>query len=94
MADGPDLPLLFRSSGCGECGHTGYQGRLALLELLRFDTALEEAVARGVTGRELLETAKANGYETMVEYGIRRIREGATSENEVSRVLDLNDRVA
>ena len=94
MGDDPDLPLLFRSSGCGECGHSGYQGRLALLELLRFDTALEEVVARGATGRELLETAKANGYETMVEDGIRRIREGATSVNEVSRVLDLSDRVA
>ncbi len=85
---------LFRSVGCGECGHTGYQGRLALLEVLRFDTALEDAVARGATGRELFEIAKGNGYETMVEDGIRRIREGVTSVREVSRVLDLGEGIA
>ena len=93
IEDGPDVPRLFRSRGCDECGHTGYRGRLALLELLRFDAALEEAVARGATGRELLECAKANGFETMAEDGVRRIREGVTSVHEVSRVLDLTGRI-
>ena len=91
---GPDVAHVFRSSGCRECGHSGFRGRLALLELLRFDAALEEMVARGATGRALLETAKANGYETMAEDGVRRIREGATSVAEVSRVLDLGVRIA
>ena len=94
IGDGPDVVQLFRSSGCSECGHTGYRGRLALLELLRFDSALEEAVARGATGRELFEIAKTNGFVTMAEDGIRRVCEGVTSVHEVSRVLDLGGRAA
>ena len=94
LEDAPDACRVYRPSGCGDCGHTGYRGRIALLELLRFDDALEELVAHGATGRELLETARANGYVTMAEDGVRRVREGATGVDEVSRVLDLTDRVA
>ena len=94
LEDGPDAPLPYRSCGCEDCAHTGYQGRLALLELLRFDAALEELVARRATSREVLEKARANGYATMAEDGVRRVREGVTSVDEVSRVLDFTDRLA
>ncbi len=90
----PGAQSLYRSAGCDDCDHTGYRGRLALLELLRFDDTLDELVARSATRRELLEAARANGFSTMAEDGIRRVREGATSVEEVSRVLDLTDRAA
>ena len=94
LEEGGEAVLLYRSAGCGDCGHSGYRGRLALVELLRFDSALEESVARGATRRELLETARRKGYETMFEDGVRRVCEGVTSVDEVSRVLDLTDRAA
>ena len=91
LAGGQDSPPVYRPLGCARCDHTGYRGRLALLEVLRFDTALDELVARGATGREMQEKARESGYETMAEDGTRRVREGVTSMDEVSRVLDLTD---
>ena len=91
LTDGADAPLLYRPAGCEHCDHTGYRGRLAIVELLRFDSALDELVARRATTRQLLEGARAKGYETMAEDGLRRVREGVTSVEEVSRVLDLSD---
>ena len=91
LAEGPDAPLLYRPAGCDHCEHTGYRGRFALVELLRFDASLDELVARHATGHQLLEGARAKGYATMAEDGLRRVREGVTSVDEVARVLDLTD---
>lgn len=82
-------PPVYRAAGCGRCAYTGYRGRLALLELLRFDAGLDELLSRRATAPELLEAARAGGYVTMAEDGLRRVREGVTDLDEVARVLDL-----
>jgi len=86
---GADALPLYRAFGCGRCDHSGYKGRLALLELFRFDSETDEQVAQGRTPPELLKTAISKGFTTMADDGIRRVREGFTSMAEVSRVLDL-----
>ena len=86
-------PPVHRAAGCGRCEHQGYRGRLALLELLRFDAGIDEAVSRGATTRELSTAASANGFRTLAEDGVRRVLEGLTSLEEVSRVVDLTGRV-
>ncbi len=83
-----------KSKGCTKCEHTGYKGRLALLELMRFDRELDDLVARDATSRELKELAVANGFHTLADDGIRRILEGVTGMDEVSRVLDLTEGIS
>ena len=89
--DSGEIAPSYRPSGCDACEHSGYRGRLAVLEVLRFDAALDELVARHATGPELLEAARARGFSTMAEDAVRRVRAGETSLDEVSRVLDLSD---
>ena len=84
-------PPVYRAAGCGRCAYTGYRGRLALLELLRFDAGLDELLSRRATALELLEAARAGGYVTMAEDGLRRVLEGVTALDEVARVLDLGE---
>ena len=91
---GSEAPPVYRAVGCQHCDHTGYKGRLSLLELLRFDTEIDELVARRATARELLKAALDKGFSTMADDGARRVLEGVTSMDEVSRVLDLTARVA
>lgn len=81
---------LYRAVGCPQCGMRGYKGRLALMEILPFDAALDELIARRATLRELTEHAVANGFLSLVQDGVRRIREGVTTWEEVSRVVDLS----
>ncbi len=86
---GPDVFPVFQGTGCERCGFTGYAGRLALMELLRFDDELDELIGRRAGARELLKTALAKGYAVMAEDARRRVAQGVTSFDEVSRVLDL-----
>ncbi|MGE0386635.1 MAG: GspE/PulE family protein [Gammaproteobacteria bacterium] len=84
---------LFRAKGCLACEHQGYRGRAALIELLKFDRDLDELIARGSTQRELLHAALAKGYKPLAEAGIERVLAGTTSIDEVSRVVDLTERL-
>ena len=64
------------------------------MELLRFDREIDDLVARDATSRELHKLAIANGFHTLADDGIRRVLEGVTSMDEVSRVLDLTEGIA
>jgi general secretion pathway protein E/type IV pilus assembly protein PilB len=82
-------PTLYRASGCEHCEYQGYRGRQAIMELLRMDADLDELVARRATMREIKQAALAKGFRSLAEDGLRRVREGSTSLEEVGRVVDL-----
>jgi type II secretory ATPase GspE/PulE/Tfp pilus assembly ATPase PilB-like protein len=85
---------LFRSVGCEQCDYQGYRGRTGILEILKMDATIDELVARRATAREILTAAKAHGFKTLAEDGIRLVRAGTTSLDELMRVCDLTDRMA
>lgn len=74
--------------------HQGYSGRLALMELLKFNREMDELIARSATARELTDCARRSGFKTLAEVAIARVLEGVTTIDEVSRVVDLTERVA
>ncbi|MBZ0126267.1 MAG: GspE/PulE family protein, partial [Rhodocyclaceae bacterium] len=86
-------PTLYRASGCEHCEYQGYRGRQAIMELLRMDADLDELVARRATMREIKQAALAKGFRSLAEDGLRRVREGSTSLEEVGRVVDLTERM-
>jgi len=85
---------LFRSVGCEQCDYQGYRGRGGIMEILKMDAAIDELVARRATAREILTAARAKGFKTLAEDGIRLVRGGVTSVDELMRVADLTDRMA
>ena len=93
LADDAPPPTLYRASGCEHCEYQGYRGRQAIMELLRMDADLDELVARRATNREIKQAALAKGFRTLAEDGLRRVREGSTSLEEVGRVVDLTERM-
>ena len=88
---GSEAPPVFQATGCEQCDQAGYKGRLALMELLRFDAEVDELVARRGTIRDLLKLARSKGYRTLADDGVRRVLEGVTSMDEIARVLDLTE---
>nr|VFJ58429.1 MAG: general secretion pathway protein E/type IV pilus assembly protein PilB [Candidatus Kentron sp. DK] len=92
----PDVesPPIHRAVGCRYCNGYGYKGRIALVELLRFDAELDELMANRASAREIERAARARGFETMIEDGMRKVQEGVTSLEELSRVLDLTGRLS
>ncbi|MDM5180330.1 ATPase, T2SS/T4P/T4SS family [Massilia sp. DJPM01] len=92
-ADDPPATIC-HAAGCEACGHQGYKGRMAIMELLKVNADIDEAIARRASLRELKATARAAGFRSLVDDGMRRVLEGATSLDEVARVVDLTDRLA
>ena len=84
---------LYRAAGCDTCNHQGYNGRIAIMELLKMDHDLDDLVSHRASARQIRDAALEKGFRPLAMDGIRRILQGVTSLAEVSRVVDLTDRV-
>ncbi len=84
---------IYDPKGCEHCDNSGYKGRVSVLEVLKMDGDLDELIAQRATMREMEDQALKNGYKTMAEDGIRRILDGQTTIEELSRVVDLTARL-
>ncbi|WP_442769968.1 GspE/PulE family protein [Zoogloea ramigera] len=89
-----ERPLLHEARGCPQCDFQGYRGRMAIMELLRMDPELDELVARRATAREIREAASRKGFRPLADDGARRVLEGATTLDELCRVVNLTDRMS
>lgn len=88
-----EAPPIFRANGCVHCEHQGYKGRLALMELLKFNAEIDELITQRASYRELAKVAFSKGFKPLAEDGVRRVLEGVTSLDEVARVIDMTARL-
>lgn len=80
--------LFFRGRGCTSCGHSGYQGRLAIFEMIEVDENVRRIIISPDFSLDLLEEeAKKRGMITMFEDGLRKAERGTTTMEEVIRVI-------
>ena len=84
---------IFRAVGCIHCDNTGYKGRVAIMELFKMDSEMDELIARRATGREFREAARKTGFRSLAEDAVSRVLDGQTSLEEISRIVDLTDRI-
>ena len=84
---------IFRAVGCIQCDNTGYKGRVAIMELFKMDSDMDELIARRATGREFREAARKTGFRSLAEDAVSRVLDGQTSLEEISRIVDLTDRI-
>ncbi|HHH28375.1 MAG TPA: type IV-A pilus assembly ATPase PilB [Polyangiaceae bacterium] len=75
-----------QGAGCKNCNNTGYRGRVALYEVMRFNDDLKEMVLQGASTAELKAAAIRGGMLTLRMAGIQKILEGMTTPEEVMRV--------
>ncbi len=75
----------YKGKGCEKCNDTGFKGRTALIELLVFDDEITEKVMEQANAGELKSLAIKNGMQTLRETGIRKIKEGITTVEEIYR---------
>jgi type II secretory ATPase GspE/PulE/Tfp pilus assembly ATPase PilB-like protein len=90
---GNDCPPIYRAVGCVYCDQQGYRGRIAILELLKFDRDLDDLIVAQASRRDLAEAAARTGFRSLADAGVTRVLRGETSVDELSRVVDLTDRV-
>ena len=72
--------------GCRACRDTGYSGRSGLYELLVTDAAVRRMCVERASSGEILAYGVKQGMKTLRLSGLEKVREGATSIEEVLRI--------
>ena len=75
-----------RGTGCGSCNKSGYRGRMAVFELMMMTPKIREMTFQQATTVEIRKAAKAEGMATLYMDGIRKVRHGLTTIEEVLRI--------
>ncbi len=81
-----DLDFTYmKGKGCGNCGDTGYKGRVALYEVMIMSDLIKEAVLMGATVPEIKKAAIDSGMDTLRMRALQAIKDGVSTIEEAVR---------
>lgn len=91
-----DLPAdhtapIFKPVGCQECDHTGYRGRLCVMEIFRMNDNIRDLVLAHKPATVLRDAAIDSGMITIQQAAKSRVLDGTTSIEELRRVIYIEE---
>lgn len=78
---------IYAGKGCNVCGGSGYNGRIALFEIIEMTPEMRELVNETIIARRIEELARKQGDKPMFDDGVDKVRRGITTLSEVVRVV-------
>jgi len=75
----------YRGKGCKACNKSGYRGRTGLFEFLVLSDDIRQLIMEKAQVGFIREAAKKNGFKTLREDGVEKIKQGVTTIEEVVR---------
>jgi general secretion pathway protein E len=72
-------------TGCKSCAYTGYRGRIGIFEILSMSDAIRTMIVNRTSSTEIRVQALKEGMVTMMNDGMRKVKEGITTPSEVLR---------
>lgn len=84
--EGRPFGYFYEAVGCKRCMNTGYRGRMALFEILRFTPQVRDVILGGPTIADLRKAAGEWMFHTLVDSGYKKVIDGVTTVQEVERV--------
>ncbi len=78
-----EITQIYHGKGCPACNGTGYRGRLGLFELMVIEDSIKKVLHTTNESNLIRAAAIKSGMKTMRHWGIRLIRDGITSVEEV-----------
>ena len=79
--------VFYRAVGCEDCNHTGYRGRMGIYEVMRVNDKVRRLVAQRAGEDMVRDAAIAAGMITLGEDALAKVKSGATSAEELFRVV-------
>lgn len=76
-----------KGAGCADCRGTGLRGRIGVFELLMGNQEIKHGISEGHGFKDLSETARNQGFRTMLEDGKFKVLNGWTTPDEVIRAV-------
>ena len=80
---------LARGRGCPECYDSGYKGRMGIHEVLNVTEHLQRLITTNPGRDELTCYLKENNIQTLFDDGLNHARDGETTIEEISRVINV-----
>lgn len=74
-------------SGCFHCQNTGYQGRVAIQEVILVDDELSELISREAPEQDMLNALEKKNFDSLFDDGVKKIAQGLTTVEEFLRVV-------
>ncbi|RJQ45765.1 MAG: type IV-A pilus assembly ATPase PilB [Gammaproteobacteria bacterium] len=85
-ADLKDL-VLYGPAGCDQCNH-GYRGRVGIYQVMPVSEAIQRLILEGGNAMQISEQAKRDGVSNLRESGLKKVKQGITSLEEVFNVTN------
>jgi len=83
----------YKAVGCPECNQTGYRGRLAIFEVMEMTNEIARMTMERADTGTLRKQAIADGMTLLIQDGIRKIKQGLTSIEEVLSVATAQEEI-
>lgn len=81
---------IYKPIGCEKCLHTGYFGRMLIIEYLEINAQVKKLLAKHVDLAQLAVLVQQLEITSMWQDGLRRVAEGFTTLEEVMRVVNID----
>ncbi|HLO64357.1 MAG TPA: ATPase, T2SS/T4P/T4SS family, partial [Azonexus sp.] len=81
------LEKAYRGAGCTHCHGSGYKGRVGLYEVLTLDDDMRDRIGGGASVLEIRRLVRQKGLRGIGCHAVERVEAGATSLEEILRVL-------
>ena len=72
-------------NGCKSCAYTGYLGRTGIFEILNMRDSIRMMVSNRASSTDIRAQALKDGMVSMVNDGMRKVKEGITTPSEILR---------
>jgi len=79
----------YQAVGCEECLRLGYKGRLAIFELMQMTNDIARLTIERADTSRLRKQAVADGMTLLIQDGLRKIKQGLTTIDEVLSVATI-----
>ena len=87
---GISIEQVRKGKGCPACNQTGYRGRLAIHEVLVVDEFVKDLILTSKSPALIKDYMHKNGYFSLLEDGLLKVKDGLTTTEEVLRVATVN----
>ena len=73
----------YRAVGCDRCGGNGFKGRVGIYQVMPITEEIQRIILAGGNAMEIAAQAKLEGVSDLRESGLRKVKQGLTTIEEV-----------
>ena len=85
-----NITEIYSNEGCDECSN-GYQGRIAIHEVLLINQEIRDAISSNIRKDKLRHLVYKSDVTTLLQDGLEKVLQGQTTLEEILKIVELED---